>query len=76
MSLLDPARKLVAEALSRNVAEIPETAAIGKVTGWDSLGHMRILLLLEQRLGKELEPELAVQLTDIKAIRAMLDSSS
>ena len=76
MSLLDPARKLVAEALSRSVAEIPDTAAIGKVMGWDSLGHMRILLLLEQRLGKELEPELAVQLTDIEAIRAMLDSSS
>jgi hypothetical protein len=37
---------------------------------------MRILLLIEQRLGKELEPELAVQLTDIEAIRAVLDSSS
>jgi acyl carrier protein len=73
LSMADSARSLVAEALSQPISEIPETAAIGNVPGWDSLGHMRILLLIEQRLGRELEPAVAVQLTDIKAIRAMLN---
>jgi acyl carrier protein len=76
MTLADSARSLVAEALDRPVSEIPETATIGNAIGWDSLGHMRILLLIEQRLGKELEPAMAVQLIDIRSIRAVLDGSN
>jgi len=71
----DCARTLVAEALGRPLSEITETAAIGNVTGWDSLGHMRILLLIEQRLGRELDPAAAVLVTNMESICAILDGS-
>jgi acyl carrier protein len=72
MNMADSARNLVAEALGQPISEIPETATIGYVPGWDSLGHMRILLLIERRLGRELDPALAVQLTSIGEISAIL----
>lgn len=49
------ARNLVAKALERSVDEIGEDSSMENLEAWDSLGHMKIILEIEQTLGKELK---------------------
>ena len=72
MTTPDPAKELIAKALGRPISEITEGAAMGSPESWDSLGHMRILMEIEARLGREIDPELAVQIIDVKSVRSAL----
>jgi len=54
-SRIAEARNLVARALERSVDEIGEDSSIETLDAWDSLGHMKIILEIEQTLGKELK---------------------
>jgi acyl carrier protein len=45
---------------------------MGTPESWDSLGHMRILMEIESQLGHEIDPELAVQIIDVKSVRSAL----
>jgi acyl carrier protein len=58
---------LIARALERQASEIPSDGTIETVSGWDSLGHVKILLLLEKELGRLLAP------AEIAAIRSVSD---
>jgi len=71
----DPARQLIAKALGRPVSEITDAAAMGTPESWDSLGHMRILMEIEVRLGHEIDPELAALIIDVKSVRNALSGS-
>lgn len=72
MTKNDPARQLIATALGRPVSEITDAAAMGTPESWDSLGHMRILMEIEARLGREIDPELAVLIVDVKSVQDAL----
>ena len=67
------AAALVAEALGLSAAEIDEGTALGVTPQWDSLAHMRLILALEQRLGRRLAPEAIVGLADFGDVVALLD---
>ena len=71
MSAMNTARRLLAEALALTEDKVPDDARIGALEQWDSLAHTRMLLALEERLGKPLDAEEAVvieSLTDIAAV--------
>jgi acyl carrier protein len=68
----DQARALVATALGKSIDEVPSDGAIATVPGWDSLGHVRLMMSLEQRLGRTLMPEEIVRLQSVAAIASML----
>lgn len=71
MSAMNTARRLLAEALALPEDKVPDDARIGALEQWDSLAHTRMLLALEERLGKPLDAEEAVaieSLTDIAAV--------
>jgi len=72
MKTPDPARQLIAKALGRPISEITDEAAMGTPESWDSLGHMRILMEIESQLGHEIDPELAVQIIDVKSVGSAL----
>ena len=72
MTTSDPAKELIAKALGRPIDEITDDAAMGSPESWDSLGHMRILMEIEARLGREIDPELAVQIVDVKSVQSAL----
>ncbi len=72
MTKNDPARQLIAKALGRHVSEITDAAAMGTPESWDSLGHMRILMEIEAQLGREMDPELAALIVDVKSVRNAL----
>ena len=54
-----------------DVLQMPVQAA----THWDSLGHMRILMEIEAQLGREMDPELAALIVDVKSVRDALSAT-
>lgn len=68
----EAARVLLAEALAMPAAELPEDATLGRPRAWDSLGHMRLMLALEERLGRPLDPAVVVALASIDDIAAVM----
>lgn len=73
MSAMSSARKLLAEALALTLSELPENPRIGTIEQWDSLAHTRILLALEERIGKPLEAEQAIAIESLDDIAALID---
>ena len=76
MTTLEEARILVADALKRPVHEITPDVALGSAAGWDSLGHMRIVLSLESHLKRTLSADEIIQLKSVPDIAALLEKYS
>lgn len=72
----DAARKLLAEAINRAEADVPDDAMIDNLEAWDSLAHMRLLTALEQRLGQPLAPNLVVSIRSLDDIGEVLASGT
>ncbi len=76
MNPTDSARAYVADALGKPIEDIPHDAAIGDLDGWDSLGHMRLMLLLEQKLARPLAPDEIVHIRSVSNIADLLSRTS
>ncbi len=61
-------RRLVAEVLRLPIEQVHDGLSFGDVTEWDSLGHMDLLMTLEERYGVPLDEELIARLTSIGEI--------
>jgi acyl carrier protein len=72
MSAMTTARRLLAEALAIDEGALPANAGIGAIEQWDSLAHMRILLALEECLGKPLDAEEAIAIGSLNDIAQTL----
>jgi len=59
---------LIAEALQVPVEQIPPDLVFGGIKQWDSMGHMGIMLLLEERFGVPIDAEVIGALTSVQAI--------
>lgn len=70
------ARGLLADALELDPGEIGDEASIDTVGAWTSLGHMRLILALEQALGRELDPASIVEISTLKDIESLLQSDA
>jgi len=57
---IEAARALVAEALGLEAGSVPQDARLGEPAAWDSIGHMRIVFAIEERLGATLDAEAIV----------------
>ena len=73
MSARSAARELLAEALAVPEDQIQSTARIGAIEQWDSLAHMRILLALEERIGKPLDAEQAIAIESLEDVARVLE---
>jgi acyl carrier protein len=72
MSAMSAARQLLAEALALPEGDLPAQARIGAIEQWDSLAHTRILVAIEERLGKPLDAEEAIAIESLDDIAALL----
>ena len=61
-------RRLAAEVLRLPEAEVHDALSFGDVPQWDSLGHMDLLMALEERYGVELNEEMIANLLSLEAI--------
>jgi acyl carrier protein len=76
MSAMATARRLLAGALAMGERKLPPNPRIGAPEQWDSLAHMRILLGLEEHIGKLLDVEEAVAIESLENIADVIDRHS
>ena len=74
MSARDSATLLLASALMMSERDVPADARLGRVDQWDSLAHARLLLAIEEKLGRILTPDEAVAIESIADIAQLLES--
>ena len=66
---------LLAEALHLPAEQVPPDLAFGDLPQWDSMGHMEVMLLLEQRFGVEISAETITALTSAPVICTYLQEN-
>jgi acyl carrier protein len=75
MSTFEDAARLIARALDIQ-AEIGPGASIATLPAWTSLGHVRVVLELEEALGRSLATEEVVNIDSVAAVAALLATAS
>jgi acyl carrier protein len=73
MGELNGARKLLAEAIGADATAVPDGARIGSFERWDSLAHLRLILALEAKIGRQLDPDEAVRIESLGDIAGLLE---
>lgn len=69
---IDQARSVIAAALDLAAERVPRDGTIETVPGWDSIGHVRIILAVETALGHPLTPEDMLRAIDVPSVAALL----
>ena len=69
---LQAARQLLASVLEMEVADIADDAGIGRLAGWDSLAHMRLIMAIEADMGRSLSPGNVVAIGSLRDIATVL----
>ena len=72
MSDCAQAKRLLAEAANCNSAIIPDDVRIGNFDRWDSLAHLRLVLAIEQQIGRQLDPDEAIRIEKLTDVAALL----
>jgi acyl carrier protein len=72
----DSARKLLADAIHADIADVPQDARIGSFARWDSLAHMHLLLSIEKHIGRQLNPDEAVQIESLADVALLVDKNA
>ena len=73
---MEDAKAFLAKALNVAPEDITEETHVGDLDAWDSLGHMRLLMSLEERLGKELPATWVVAIKNVNDVRAILETGN
>ena len=64
---------ILAEALQVPPEEIDEQLAFGDLPQWDSMGHMEVIMRLEESFGIEVNADTIAGLTSVPAICSYLE---
>lgn len=67
-SLSARVQALLAEAIQVQPEMVTPELAFGDVPEWDSLGHMEVMLRLEEQFGVAVDTDLIAQLVSVPAI--------
>jgi citrate synthase len=67
-TLIVRVQETVAEALQVPVRQVAPNLAFGGIKEWDSMGHMGVMMLLEERFGISIDAEIIAALTSVPAI--------
>lgn len=68
-------QSLVADALQLPALDIGPELAFGDLPQWDSMGHMEVMLLLEERFGVEINADTIANLVSIPKIQVFLQEN-
>ncbi len=72
MKLSSSTIRLMADALEVSSEEIDDSLTPGTSEVWSSLSHMRLILSLEERLGRRLAPREIISVVSASAVEALL----
>lgn len=73
--LIQQVQAVLAEAIQVPIESISPDLAFGDLPEWDSLGHMEVMMLLEERFGIEINADTIAQLISIPEICAHLEAN-
>jgi citrate synthase len=65
----DPVARIVASTFDIPIEQVSDELGIYKTRGWDSRGHVELMVALEEQLGVQISPDDIPALTDVAAIR-------
>lgn len=71
---MSDARTFLAEALGVPADALPDAPRLGEPAAWDSIGHMRLVLALEARMGRPLAAEEMLDLDGLADVARLLDA--
>lgn len=74
-SLIERIQNTLAEALRVPIDLLTAETAFGDMPQWDSLGHMEVMMFLEQEFGIEINADTIASLTSVPAIYAHITNS-
>jgi acyl carrier protein len=66
--------ELLAQALQLEASTINADTSPGVTSQWDSLAHMKLILAIEEHLGKQLGAEAIVSIASLPDIVAVLEA--
>ncbi len=66
-------QNILAQVFQVPLQEIPPDVAFGDLPQWDSMGHMDVMLSLEEQFGVEINTETIGELVSLPAICAYLE---
>jgi acyl carrier protein len=70
------ARILLAKATNCEAATIPDDVRLGQFELWDSLAHLRLVLAIEERIKRQLDPDEAVRIECLADVAALLSPTA
>ncbi len=68
LPLADRIQVVLAEALRIPRDQVTPSLALGDLPQWDSMGHMEVMMYLEQHFGVEINADTIAGLTSVPAI--------
>lgn len=68
-------KALLAAAFQLTPADISESLSFGDLPQWDSMGHMEVMLALEERFGVEINADTIAELTSFAEIGAYVEQN-
>jgi acyl carrier protein len=75
-SLTEQVQALLAEAIQAPPELVTEDLAFGDLPQWDSLGHMEVMLRLEEQYGVAIDADVIAQLVSIPEICKYLEANN
>jgi acyl carrier protein len=66
---------LLIEALQVPTDQVNADLAFGDLPQWDSMGHMEVMMFLEERFGVEINADSIAALTSVSAICRYLEDN-
>jgi acyl carrier protein len=61
-------KSIIAETFNLNVEDVSDSAAMGSLRGWDSIGHLNLMQSLSEQCNKEVPFDQVTELVDLKAL--------
>ena len=74
MSVFARLQDAIATTLNIDPAKVTESSSAENLTAWDSLGHVNLMMAIEQTFDIYLDVEDFPKLTSVEAILAHLDA--
>jgi citrate synthase len=71
-TLASRVQQLLIEALQVHADQVNADLAFGDLPQWDSMGHMEVMMLLEEQFGVEINADSIAALTSVPAICSYL----
>lgn len=68
-------KSLLAAAFQLTPAEISESLSFGDLPQWDSMGHMEVMLALEEQFGVEITADTIAELTSFAEIGVYVEAN-